>query len=85
MSAWCMNPCFPWVFPLVSPLLLDAMVERFGHIAHGHKSDGEQCMFLEAVQYDYNNGVLTYGDFADEVGDDGELNSIGLWYKPWYM
>ncbi|KAL3894290.1 MAG: hypothetical protein SGCHY_005362, partial [Lobulomycetales sp.] len=82
-------PCKPYVRLVYEPVYtLDNMCQRFGDLARGKvdpvTKEREQCMFLEAVQYDYNNGVLTYGDFADHVGDDGELNSIGLWYKPWW-
>lgn len=39
--------------------------------------------FVEALQYSYHEGIVTHGQFCDTVGTDGEVNSIGLWYKPW--
>lgn len=40
--------------------------------------------FVEAILFDYNCGILTYGDFADEIEEGGIVNAIGSFYKPWW-
>ncbi|KAJ3085751.1 Delta(24)-sterol reductase, partial [Quaeritorhiza haematococci] len=41
--------------------------------------------FLEGLQFSYDRGVLTYGDFSDKVEKDGFYNPIGWWFKSWYV
>lgn len=62
-------------------LTVDQMVDKFSELAT-KKNPPE---FLEGLQYSYHRGILTYGDFCDEVKSDGYVNSIGRWYKPWYL
>lgn len=58
---------------------MDATVDRFSELCVEENPNE----FVEALQYSYNSGIVTHGNFCDEVGSDGHVNSIGLWYKPW--
>ncbi|KAJ3111632.1 Delta(24)-sterol reductase [Physocladia obscura] len=59
---------------------VDDMVNRFTELAEATNPPE----YLEGIQYDYHNGILTHGDFADIVGNDGVYNAIGNWWKPWF-
>ncbi|KAI9354634.1 24-dehydrocholesterol reductase [Zopfochytrium polystomum] len=59
---------------------VDDMVKRFSELAEAP----EPPEYLEGLQFDYHRGVLMHGDFADEVGNDGYLNEMGKWWKPWF-
>ncbi|KAJ3326784.1 hypothetical protein HDU76_012657 [Blyttiomyces sp. JEL0837] len=59
---------------------VEDMVKRFTELADSETPPE----YLEGIQYDYNNGVLMHGDFADEVGTDGTFNAMGRWWKPWF-
>jgi delta24-sterol reductase len=46
---------------------------------------GQAPQFVEALVYSKERAVVMTGDMVDTIGDDGPLNSIGLWYKPWFF
>ncbi|KAI9203019.1 24-dehydrocholesterol reductase-like protein [Polychytrium aggregatum] len=74
-------PCKKYCRLIYEPTAsIDQMVDRFTEIASAENPHE----FLEGLMYDYNNGILTYGDFADEIGSDGYYNPIGHYYKPWF-
>ncbi|KAI8845364.1 24-dehydrocholesterol reductase [Chytriomyces cf. hyalinus JEL632] len=59
---------------------VDEMVNRFTELAES----ATPPEYLEGIQYDFHNGILTHGDFADKVGSDGIYNAMGKWWKPWF-
>jgi len=40
--------------------------------------------FVECLQYGPDKAVLMTGNFSDTAKDDGKINRIGRWYKPWF-
>jgi delta24-sterol reductase len=74
-------PCKPFVRLTYEPVFgLDHIVTRFAETSEAPQPHE----FVEALLFNKDRGVLMYGDFVDEVGDDGKLNAIGKSYKPWY-
>ncbi|KAJ3193862.1 hypothetical protein HK101_003942 [Irineochytrium annulatum] len=59
---------------------IDDMVNRFSELAAADVPPE----YLEGIMFDYNNGVLMHGDFADSPQPDGTLNPMGRWWKPWF-
>lgn len=59
---------------------LDDMVSVFEQASR----DSENNDFVEGLVYGRDRGVIMVGKFIDDVGADGPLNAIGLWYKPWF-
>lgn len=59
---------------------LDEMVEAFEAASRdtGHND------FVEGLVYSREHAVIMRGQFADAAGQDGPVNRIGLWYKPWF-
>lgn len=47
--------------------------------------DTENNDFVEALVYGRDEAVIMTGKFADATGQDGHLNAIGKWYKPWFF
>ena len=39
---------------------------------------------VEGIMFSKETAVVMTGTFVDKVGDDGEYNPIGRWYKPWF-
>ncbi len=46
--------------------------------------DKESNDFVEALVYSRDQAVVMTGQLVDEPVEDGVLNPIGLWYKPWF-
>ena len=46
--------------------------------------DTNQNDFVEGLVYSRDTAVIMCGTLTDDLGPDGRLNSIGLWYKPWF-
>jgi delta24-sterol reductase len=59
---------------------LDDMVDRFEQAS---RATGEND-FVEGLVYSRDTAVIMRGTFADSLGNDGPLNAIGRWYKPWF-
>lgn len=59
---------------------LDELVRVFESASR----DGEHNDFVEGLVYGLDKAVVMVGQFADAVAEDGTLNTIGLWYKPWF-
>ncbi|KAJ3107347.1 hypothetical protein HDU97_004228 [Phlyctochytrium planicorne] len=59
---------------------IDDMVKRFSELAEAEHPPE----YLEAIMYDYNNGILMHGELADTIGKDGTYNPMGKWWKPWF-
>jgi len=46
---------------------------------------GDRCSrFVEGLIFSQDSGVVMLGDFAHEVGKDGELYEHGKWHKPYF-
>lgn len=73
-------PCKPYVKLTYEPCVsIDEIVGKFAEKANAK----EQPEFLESLQFSYNKGILTHGEMVDEPANDGYVNRIGLWHKPW--
>jgi len=59
---------------------LDNMVTQFQQAS----LDTEKNDFVEGLVYRCDQAVIMTGNFVDAVGQDGSLNAIGRWYKPWF-
>jgi delta24-sterol reductase len=59
---------------------LDDMVSVFERASR----EAENNDFVEGLVYGRDQSVIMVGRFADTVGPDGSLNSVGRWYKPWF-
>jgi delta24-sterol reductase len=59
---------------------LDDMVSVFERASR----ETENNDFVEGLVYGRDQAVIMVGRFADTVGSDGSLNTVGRWYKPWF-
>jgi delta24-sterol reductase len=58
---------------------LDDLVTRFEQESRNLNND-----FVELLQYSSDTGVLMTGKMTDRPSRDGQVNRLGLWFKPWF-
>jgi delta24-sterol reductase len=59
---------------------LSALTEAFDSASR----DTETNEYVEALTYSRDRGVVMIGNLTDQPGNDGPINPIGRWYKPWF-
>ena len=59
---------------------LDTLTEAFDAASR----NTEDNAYVEALTYSRDRGVVMIGNLTDSPSDDGPINPIGRWYKPWF-
>ena len=59
---------------------LNGLTEAFDRASR----DTDHNEFVEALMYSRESGVLMTAVMTDQPQDDGPINAIGRWYKPWF-
>ena len=59
---------------------LDDMVKVFEEASRNTGAND----FVEGLVYSRDSAVIMRGNFTNDIGSDGIVNAIGLWYKPWF-
>ena len=58
---------------------LKGLVDEFNRVTNDPSVDS-----VEGILFSLNQGVIMNGTFVDKCEVPEKLNSIGLWFKPWF-